>query len=678
MDRLPVEILAKITDSISPPLFFYKDLSPREQVQLQLVSRLFFSLSRDNTLWRLNCYESSWAASHHASATLKSSLESLPVSSVASLSSLGSNTLRSLIQPRMLQSEMTDAVPGSDNRNGNDGSLEFSTERRWRAAAEWDPSYEVENIDWYSEYIARHGPLSFSWLQQPYTVNEHSRKTLREVKGMGLLRDWNSAREDRVIAPLEDGTVCVWDLNYSHTSSSPTTKGKIAGVSARGILLADMSRRSEKSVARPLALGFLSVGECVSVDSIRRRVYISVGNVLNEVDLETLQVISQERYAWSIFAMSQETDYSVPLTLATTLSLQIYDSRLPTVHEEAGIALRCENEPAPYLLNSSLYARPDCQVLQLQADGSPPRRIRSPDPSDKSANYAPLFQPGPLSILHPPAPYINTILLAGRFPSILCYDRRFFPQLQNTVHSGGRLCGLTSIPAPRYPFCSQSQWPGRHSIAACGEYNGKGSLELYNIISSGTDSTASCNSSSTLSVMYQNRQSAARSKLLSVASHGAHIVYSDADGNIKWVERDGRAVFRRWNINADRGWSTPLNLNDQEHAGNGIFRSADTGGHHDVARKILPTDANLAGDEILIWTGDRIGRLRFSHPTGADVDEDEEDLPLDDEFDSATRLAWRQRRQEELQRDREYSGIMRRALERQADEVRWMGRLGMA
>jgi hypothetical protein len=31
-----------------------------------------------------------------------------------------------------------------------------------------------------------------------------------------------------------------------------------------------------------------------------------------------------------------------------------------------------------------------------------------------------------------------------------------------------------------------------------------------------------------------------------------------------------------------------------------------------------------------------------------------------------------------LRRDREYSGIMRRSLERHADEVRWMGRLGMA
>ena len=563
---------------------------------------------------------------------------------------------------------MTGAVAESDNHNGN----ELLTERRWRAAAEWDPSYEGEDIDWYSEYIARHGPLSFSWLQQPYMVNEHSKKILHQVKGMGILRDWNSAREDRVVAPLEDGTVCVWDLNYSHTSSSRTTKGKIAGLSARGILQADSSRRSEKSVVKP---EFINVGECVSVDSIQRRVYISVRNVLNEVDLETLQVISQGRYAWSIFAMSQETDYSVPLTLATMLSLQIYDSRLPTVDEEAEISLRCENEPAPYLLNSSLYARPDCQVLQLQANGLPPRRIRSPDPSD---NYAHLFQPGPLSILHPPAPYINTILLAGRFPSILCYDRRFFPQLQNTVHSGGRLCGLASIPAPRFPFSSQSQWSGRHSIVACGDYNGKGSLELYNITSSGTDPSASCSSSSTLSVMYQNRQSAARSKLLSVAPHGAHLVYSDADGNIKWAERDGRAVFRRWNINTDRRWSTPSNLNYQEHAGNGIFRSADAGGPHDVARKILPTDATLAGDEILIWTGDRIGRLRFSHPTDADVDEDEEDLPLGDEFDSATHLAWRQKRQEEVQRDREYSGIMRRALERQADEVRWMGRLGMA
>lgn len=580
------------------------------------------------------------------------------MSSVASLSSLGSGTLRDLIQPRVESIHRT-AGEAADSQNAS------SLGQRYRAAAEWDPSYETEDVDWYSEYIARHGPISFSWLQQPSMATGRSTNGhASDVKGLGLLRDWSFAREDKVVAPLEDGSVCIWDLNHSHSSTSQTTKGKVAGVSSSGILFTDLSGRSERSSARSSSLEFLNVGECVSVDSIRKRAYIAVGNVLNEVDLETLGVVSQARYPWSIFALSQETDYSVPLTLATTLSLQIYDSRLPMREEEAEISLRCEKEPTKFLPNSNLYSHPDCHVLQLQKNGQLPHRIRSRDPLKKGANYAPLFQPGPLSILHPPAPHVNTILLAGRFPSILCYDRRSFPRLQNAVHSGARLCGLASIPAPNFPVSSDSHWPGTHTIVACGEYNGRGSLELYKLSFSGSDpQEGSASSSFNQSAFYQNRQSAASSKLLSVASHGVRIVFSDAGGNIKWVERDGRTEVRRWNINTDRRRSVAASVDGSSDANNspsGMFMSSDTGGSSDVVRKILPTDANLTGDELLIWTGERIGRLRFSH---------DEDLESEEEEEGD---------QEERRREQEYSRMIRRALERQADEVRWMGRLGMA
>ena len=78
-----------------------------------------------------------------------------------------------------------------------------------------------------------------------------------------------------------------------------------------------MSRRSENSVARPVPLGFLSVGECVSVDSIRRRVYISVRNGLNEVDFAGH--LAGEIRVVNIF----HAPNSVSLTLVTTLSLDI-------------------------------------------------------------------------------------------------------------------------------------------------------------------------------------------------------------------------------------------------------------------------------------------------------------------------------------------------------------------
>ena len=593
----------------------------------------------------------------------------------ASLTTLGQDSLRDLIQPSVI----------SGDRDDEDRGLSWS--ERARAAAEWDTSAEGEHVDWYSEYIARQGPISLSWVEQPSVRKGGGQQGQSyEVKGMGLLKDWSSARQNKIVAPLEDGSVCIWDLNHSHCAASQANKGKILGVSEPGILMTNLSGRRESSPSKT-SREFINLGEGVSVDSLRQRAYLAIGNVLNEVDLETLRVISQQRYPWSIFALSQETDYSVPLTLATTLSLQIYDSRLSAVEEEEAISSRCEQvvSPVPEL---GIFAHPDTPLFQLQPNGQPPTRIRSPEPSEKGATYAPLFQPGPLSILHPPAPHVNTILLAGRFPSILCYDRRFFPRLQTTVHSGGRLCGLASVPGPRFPVFSDSTYPESHSVVACGDYNGRGSLELYSLKSVERDNTPP-DMTSNLHSEYKNRQSAASSKLLSVGSHGNRIVFSDAEGNIKWTERNGRSEVRRWNINTSqpqiqfgRRSRQPTSQADEDQAQEprGLWPSQSPG-NHEVARKILPTGGNLTGDELLVWTGERIGRLKFSISADYEmevVDElNDDDVFMHAEVDEATREEMRHRRRDDWEREQRYGESMRLALERQADEVRWMGNRGL-
>ncbi|PYH46893.1 uncharacterized protein BP01DRAFT_292830 [Aspergillus saccharolyticus JOP 1030-1] len=691
MEKLPVEILCEIIDY----------LTPHERVQLQSVSKRLFLVARDNSLWRLHCYEESWSAAR-ASRSVNGHggdrPESLTTNSTAPLSALGQTSLRSLIQPHAGNQE--------DGARSSDRVPSFGV--RSRAATEWDPSYEGEDVNWYSEYIARNGPISLSWLERPFTKAEGQRRRMhREVKGLGLLRDWSSARENRVVAPLDDGSVCIWDLNHSHSIGSQQTKGKVIGVSAPGILMTDLSGRRDHTTAKQ-SLEYVNLGECVSVDSIRRRAYLAVGNVLNEVDLETLRVVSQQRYPWSVFALSQETDYSVPLTLATTLSLHIYDARLSASEEEEAINLRCEEPSVSLVPKSQLYAPPDSPLLQLQPDGRPPHRIRSPGPSQNTDDYAPLFQPGPLSLLHPPAPHVHSIFLAGRFPSILQYDRRFFPRLQNTFHSGGQLCGLAAVPAPRFPISDSSSFPSSHKLVACGDYKGRGSLELYNLApSSDSDMTNSSGCSSMVSTMYQNRQSVARSKVLSVESHGTRIVYSDGDGNIKWVERDGRSEVRRLNINTDQH-HPPHHPRHHRHYPNRAIsshqpssqtaqhpRAADGDTDHpsglwgnlsrshsegDVARKILPTGGSLTGDELLFWTGEHIGRVRFSSAShsNADLDEeDDEDILMDMNLDDAAREELRAQRRELRHREHEYANTMRKALERQADEVRRMGGLGL-
>ncbi|KAL5337885.1 hypothetical protein BJX70DRAFT_367958 [Aspergillus crustosus] len=665
MDKLPVELLSKIIDY----------LTPAEQVQLQSVSKRFFALARDNNIWRLHCYENTWAAI--TAARPRNGQTSLLNNSTTSLSALGQPSLRSLIQPDASQLNIS-------HPNSNDQSPSFG--ERARAAADWDPSTEGENIDWYSEYIARNGPISLSWLQQPSTRTQSGGKTYTEVKGMGLLKDWSLARQNKVVSPLSDGSVCIWDLNHAHSIGSQITKGSILGTSAPGILTVDMSKRKENSASKS-ALEFINLGECVSVDSLRQRAYLAVGHVLNEVDLETLRVVSQQRYPWSVFALSQETDYSVPLTLATTLSLHIYDGRLSKSEEEETINLRCEQPTVSLVPESLIYTPPDSPLLQFQPNGLPPHRLRSPDLSETSDNYAPLFQPGPLSVLHPPAPHVNSIFLAGRFPSILQYDRRYFPRLQSTIHSGGRLCGLVSVPAPQFPVFSSSKYPDSHSLVACGEYNGKGSLEMYRLTPSDENvdnGLSEC--SSTLTSGYQNRQSAARSKILSVQSHGTRIVYSDGDGNIKWTERDGRTEVRRLNINSYRppsgtGYNpthTQPHHDDGAHDAGGLWASVSRAQNEgDVARKVLPTGGSLTGDELLVWTGDRLGRIRFSDTPDSEEFGEDDEMSLDGEVDETIREEVRSRKRELKAREREYAKMMRRALETQADEVRRMGDFGL-
>ncbi|PYI11610.1 F-box domain protein [Aspergillus sclerotiicarbonarius CBS 121057] len=677
MEKLPVEILCEIIDY----------LTPHERVQLQSVSRRLFSVARDNNLWRLHCFEESWSAPGALRSATNRTSGSLVSNSTASLRSLGQTSLRSLIQPGASR-------PYEGKPEGLDRAPSYG--QRSRAAGSWDPSYEGEEVNWYSEYIARNGPLSLSWMQQPFTrVSQGGKREYREVKGMGLLRDWSSARQNKVVAPLDDGSVCIWDLNHSHSIGSQSTKGKVLGVSSPGILMANRSGRRDNSGAKQ-ALEFVNLGECVSVDSMRRRAYLAVGNILNEVDLETLSVISQQRFPWSVFALSQETDYSVPLTLATTLSLHIYDGRMSATEEEEAINLRCEEPTVSLVPKSQIYAPPDSPLLQLQPNGRPPHRIRSPDPSNNSDNYAPLFQPGPLSLLHPPAPHVNSIFLAGRFPSILQYDRRFFPRLQNTIHSGGQLCGLAAVPAPRFPVFSNSEFPTSHKLVACGDYKGRGSLELYNLTPSGNNIKADPSGcSSSLSTVYQNRQSVARSKVLSVESHGTRIVYSDADGNIKWVERDGRAEVRRLNINAyqpQRRWYGQPNGETSIRSGTSAGADGEDGdtpglwgslsrsrNDGEVARKVLPTGGSLTGDELLVWTGEHLGRIRFSNVPDADLDldDEDEDMAMDGNIPEAEREARREKRRDLRQREEEYATMMRKALERQADEVRRMGGLGL-
>jgi hypothetical protein len=358
--------------------------------------------------------------------------------------------------------------------------------------------------------------------------------------------------------------------------------------------------------------------------------------------------VSHERFSSSISALS-EAKGTIPITVGTSLGLHLYDSRARQLHSQDS------------LLSERLELPRGTSDQTSSVDGINPRA---------------------LSILHLPncsdsCDGLGLIYVAGRFPSILSYDRRYFPRLRGTIHSGARLCSLAPMPFPLLEQESLSMRCGElssdkitavknkhgNTLIACGEYNTKGSLELYGLSrSESTPSTKSLPHSGRLHYSaIKNRQTSSSSKLLSVGVHGTRIVFSDGGGSIKWVERDGHTEVRRWNISSE-SVDPPRGIFGT--AGDFYLRS----NYADIVRKILPTNAsglNVApnANDLLLWTGEKLGLLGFSNKPGFTADDFEEIAQLSEE-------ALQQNE------ERQYAESMRRALETQADEVRFMQGLG--
>lgn len=204
--------------------------------------------------------------------------------------------------------------------------------------------------------------------------------------------------------------------------------------------------------------------------------------------------------------------------------------------------------------------------------------------------------------------------------------------------------------------------PGMTLLAAA-EYKGKGSLELHDPTSQDS---------------YKNRQTASASKLLSAVPHGGRIVFSDGDGNLRWMERDGSTLVRKYNINS--GQDEP---STGEIMSNGIFSTSgsEMPGQGDIVQKMLPLRAaagsdpsdrsDLPSESLLLWSGDgRLGCLNFGGQNPLTPDDDWHDAL------EAQGLSAEEKAKEDAAR--QYEMTMRRALERNADEVRFVRGLGMA
>lgn len=511
--------------------------------------------------------------------------------------------------------------------------------QRARALANWEPGYPGESIDYYEEYIQRHAAINVGWIDLP---NAHTtdRDEYRESTGFGLLVDQQDQAREHAVAALDDGSVCIWDLS-GRSQYRNGGGGRLLAQSKAGLLTGQLPQATSNSHAIMTETGAV---ECVSVNSSSRKAYFAVQNHLQEIDLTTLQLISTKQYPFPLTALSEMRDHA-PLTVGTNMTVHLHDPR------DAAFAA-AETLTRGELIGGSVNS------------------------------HATLAQPGPLSILHQDGPGDTSIWVAGRFTSLLNYDRRFFPRLRGTVFSGARIACLASLPRPwlarsldlvRHPEISLLALQARRedtglTMIAAAEYKGKGSLEFYPLPS--------------VVEPYRNRQTASASKLLSVTSHGGRVVFSDGDGQMKWMERDGSTCVRTYNINDSLAVENSTAAS-QDSTPQGIFATSGTEmpGQGDIVQRILPlgTDCgessadagrlDLNRNKLLLWTGDgRLGVLGMGQddPRGSDEWHD----ALEEQALSAAEKA----RQDA---ERQYGMAMRRALERNADEVRFVRGLGM-
>jgi hypothetical protein len=383
---------------------------------------------------------------------------------------------------------------------------------------------------------------------------------------------------------------------------------------------------------------------------------------LIEVDLQRLSVVDCESFPWSITALSAASP-TVPLTVGTSLGIHLHDyrARKPPRNDRGETIDGFDRMGAKEFYERSLRRLFDDEPLPL---------------------YAPLSQPGPLSILHLQSPgqeadLSDDIYVAGRFSNILHYDRRKFPSIRGSIHSGARLCSMTSLPYPFSTLDSELRRKGELSLEqveasknitggrtliACGEYNTKGSLELYGL----TPSTPTQNTSTPGGLQnstFKNRQTCSQSKLLSVVNHGTRLAFSDGSGYIKWFERDGFTEVRRCRIGHSERSQSPS-----------IFASMP--GSDDIARKLLPTAPTTGQtsssdgrgsntNDLLFWTGEKLGLVTFTARPGFAAEDFEEQLEGRD-LEALVRES----------EEKAYSEKMRLALERQADDVRFVRNLG--
>lgn len=219
------------------------------------MNKRLLELARDDALWREQCFTSSSFLT-----SLRRRRELITSEDVQEPG------FRDLARALASGNGLGDSRLAQPREEARD--LKARSNERIRILANWDPSYPNEKVQWYDEYIARNAPISTSWLQQPRNRESAEREYL-EVRGMGIYTPAGATDATLVVAPLQDGSVCLWDI-----SGTKGRKGSIIARSKSGLLSVDPG--PQKNTNKRSKMINTGVTECISVDSNRNRAYFAV------------------------------------------------------------------------------------------------------------------------------------------------------------------------------------------------------------------------------------------------------------------------------------------------------------------------------------------------------------------------------------------------------------------
>jgi hypothetical protein len=230
-----------------------EDLEPFELAKLQQVSRSFQQICLDDDIWKTLCFEDSpWRqqlANRRAAARPRASDDQLRVDD--------DREPVDILQTHA-QQQLTQRA------------------QRLQDMANWDPSYHGERVSWYNEYIQREGPASVNWLEAP-RLNDRGLEAIIETRGVAMYAPHDGSDgigTKLAVAPLDDGSVCLWDINGS--------RGRKGAILARGPpeMLYSESTAGQCGRARAEKIDS-SIADRVVVDNTHHKAYIAIQNSMS-------------------------------------------------------------------------------------------------------------------------------------------------------------------------------------------------------------------------------------------------------------------------------------------------------------------------------------------------------------------------------------------------------------